>query len=222
MPNWVSKISVLDNIYLVLILAATCILLLRYSVLASNLKVLLLFTAVHFLTETLSLYIHYGLGQQNNPVYHFFAYTGYIILAFFFYRTFQTSLARWAVLISIPVYLALSFVYLLVWEPITEYCSLALMTNHFFMICCCFVFYRHILNFKEPYRPEKDRTFWIVTGLLFYFVGNFFIVSSYNYIRTHRPALLTDMYYAGYIFNYLLYVMIIITGLIHFQTDTHE
>jgi hypothetical protein len=220
--NWLNKVSVFDDIYLVLISIATLVFLFRYKALPYNLRILPLFTTIHFLTEFLSLYIHYSLKQDNYLVYHLFAYSSYVALSLFFYRTFRASSLKKAVLILIPIYFSLSLLYTLLWEPITVYNSLAFMTEHFLMIIWCFAFYRAILDYSEPYRPEKDRSFWIITGLLFYFVGNFFILSSYNYIWKHRPDILSNMYYAGYVFDYLLYITIILTGLIKFPADKYD
>ncbi|AQG80695.1 hypothetical protein [Spirosoma montaniterrae] len=216
MPAWIDKVIIYDKIYLLLIVLSIGTLLFGYKTLTKNLKVLLLFAAAHFTTEFGSLYIHYGLGRDNYLIYHLFACIGYGLLAAFFFYTLTSKTAIRVVLASVPVYWLLWLLYVLTWEPVTEYCALAFMTEHLFMIVFCFAFFRTILTYKQPYRPEKDRTFWIVTGLFFYFAGNFFILSCYNYIEKHHHDILTGFYYAGYTFNYLLYLTIIVTGFVRF------
>lgn len=222
MLNWMDKVSIYDKIYLLLILLATIVLLLRGKGLSFNIKILSIFTTAHFLTEFSSLYVHYGIGLINHPIYHAFSCISYIQLSAFFYYTFQSKYLKRLLLGSVPAYTLLSLLYLILWEPITEYPSLAFMTEHFLVIVWCFIFYYNVLNYKEPYRPEKDRTFWIITGLLFYFTGNFFIATFYNYIEDHRRDYLTTLYYAGYVFNYLLYVNIIIAILINLKNKQYE
>lgn len=219
MFKWFDKVSIFDKIYLLLIILAAIVLFIKYKRLTHNVRILPFFILAHFSAEFFSLYLHYKLNLKNYFVYHLFAYISYTLLSIFFYHTYKDIFSKRLVIISIPLYAMLSLFYVAVWEPFTKYNSLSFMTEHLFVIAWCLLFYKKILGYNEPYRPEKDRTFWIINGLLFYFLGNFFVLTFYNYIEKYRPDIITPFYYSSYIFNYLLYVIIIAVGVIKFPVD---
>jgi hypothetical protein len=227
MLDWLYHVSIRDQVYLVLMSVTILIMLINYHRLASNVKPFLLFSLAQFSLELLSDYVNYGLHKSNLILYHLFAPVSYLILTVFFYRTFTATSTKKNTQLSLFLYYLLLLIYTFSWEPISKFNSLAYMTESLFVIYWCFVFFKTILLREDLYRPERDRTFWIVIGLLFYYVGSFFTIGSLSYFLTNHlkngfTPLGSKIYYAGYAFNYLFYITLCILSLIEFPLDSHE
>jgi hypothetical protein len=57
--------------------------------------------------------------------------------------------------------------------------------------------------------------FWISVALLFYFIGTLFIQGLLNYMIQHGSEVALKLYYAGYIFEYLLFILVIVALYCH-------
>ena len=139
-----------------------------------------------------------------------------------FYRTFSDKRLQQAVYWSVPVYWGLAILFALIYEPIDQINTLALLTESLLITFWCFMFFRNLLERPGEYFPEKDPTFWVTVVILFYFVGTFFTFGSLNYFIKNDVALGIKVYYAGYTFYYLLYGTIGVTCLLNFPMRTHE
>ena len=228
MFDWFLRLSVLDCVYLSAMCVAILTMLISYNRLAYNIKPLLTFACLHFLLELVSDYVNYGLHQSNLIFYHAVRPLSYLVLTVFFYRTFSDKSKKRNVWISYALYLSLVILYTVVWEPLSQFNSLAYMTESLFVIYWCFVFLRSILHLNNhSYRPERDRTFWLVIGLLFYYTGNFFTTGSLNYFLIYHmkdgfTLIGSKIYYAGYAFNYLFYFTLYVVSVIRFPYNYHE
>lgn len=217
MPTWVDKISLPDKVYIILMMLAIFSLSIHFTKNKRSMKLLLLFVCVHFLMELTSDYINYGLKQNNLLLYHVFAPVGYTVLALFFHNLYNNFKLKWAVIFSVPVYFFVSLLLTLYVEELDQLNSIAYMVESLLIIYWCFSFFRELLTKKEFYRPERDRDFWIVVGILIYFIGNFFTTGTLNYFIIKRNyALVTDVYYAGYAFNYLFYGTVFFINILPF------
>lgn len=222
MLNWLTQLSVADQLYLLLLLLTTLIVAARYRNLPINLRPLLWLSAAHLIAELSTDYLHFVLRKNNMYVYHLLTLVEYVFISILFYRTFATILLRRYVLWSIVFFIALVGVYSIRWEPLTENNPYSFITESVLVIIWCYLFFRETLLRQPEYRPEKDRTFWIVIALLFYFTGEFFILGGINYFDKTNPELARKIYYAGYAFKYLLYFMISLVCLIRFPDVAHD
>jgi len=223
MFDWLYSLYIRDYVYLILMLIAIMFMLINYRRLPHNTKPLLLFACTHFSIELLSDYVHYGLNQSNLILYHAFAPISYLILTIFFYRTFTDEINKRNIRSSFLLYLILVIFYTCLWEPFTQFNSLAYMTESLLVIYWCSTFFKTILLKGDLYRPEHDRTFWIVIGLLFYYAGSFFTIGSLNYfLLKHLNSLGSKIYYASYAFGYLLYITLSIVNVVNLPRDSHE
>ena len=121
-------------------------------------------------------------------------------------------------MISIPIYWLIAFWLSSYVEQINQLNAIAYMSESILIIYWCFSFFKELLNRKEIYRPEGDRKFWTVVGILTYFIGNFFTTGTLNYFVSRGDSgLVTDVYYAGYAFNFLFYGTIFLVNSLPFS-----
>ena len=190
----------------------------RYQTNERSMHILLLFACVHLIMELTSDYVNYILKQNNLIFYHIFAPVGYSILSIFFYYSFNSYKLRKAVMISIPIYWLIAFWLSSYVEQINQLNAIAYMSESILIIYWCFSFFKELLKRKEIYRPEGDRKFWTVVGILTYFIGNFFTTGTLNYFVSRGDSgLVTDVYYAGYAFNFLFYGTIFLVNSLPFS-----
>lgn len=222
MFKWLLQLSTADQVYLGLLWIVLIILIIRFQILEYNLRPLLLLTAIHLLAELIADSLHYVYQQNNIIVYHVLTPIEYLTVSIIFYRTFEAGWLRKTVLWSIPGYLVIVVFLELFWESPTQNNSLAYLTESILIIYWCFSYFRSLLNRDTGYRPEKDRTFWVVIAILFYFIGNFFILGTMNYFVRNDQMLGAKLYYAGYAFYYLLYIIIGFICLLRFPALIHD
>lgn len=224
MAYWLFRLSIEDKIYVGLLLVVSVILATRYRNLTFNLKPLLALSLLHLLIELLADYLHFGFtpALDNVFLYHLLTPLDYTVLAVVFYRTIADTRLHQAIFWSIPVFWLIAGLFILFFEPLTEFNTLAVRAESVLITFWCFQYFRSLLIRNDPYFPEKDPAFWIIVVILFYFLGNFFIFGSLNYFIKNDVSLGQKVYYAGYTFYYLLYGTIGITCLLNFPVKTHD
>jgi len=163
-----------------------------------------------------------GIFHVVTPTH--FAIISYTVLAIFFYLTLIDRFLRIKVLASIPLFWFMSKVYILSQLGRPESLSelLSNVVESIFICYWCFAYFRELLNHDKHYRPEKDRTFWVVVGLLFYFIGDFFIAGLLRHLWSTNEILAHNASSIGYLFNYLLYGIIILICFINFPLTNYE
>lgn len=222
MFEWLTRLSIADQVYVSILLLTTAIVGVQYRHLSVNLRPLLWLSATNLFVELITGYIHFVLHQNNMYIYHLLTVAEFIFISTLFYYTFIDSKLRQIVLWSVPIFLLLVMLYSLHWEPPTENNPYSFITESILIIVWCYLFFRETLSRKQTYMPEKDRTFWIVIGILFYFTGKFFILGGINYFDKLDPTLARRIYQVGYAFNYLLYFTISLVCLIRFPNTAYD
>lgn len=221
---WLLRLRIEDKVYVGLLVIVSLVLISRYRNITCSIKPLLWLCLLHLGVELLADYLHFAFtpSLENVFLYHLLAPLDYSVLAIFFYRTFAGAKPRRIVAWSVPVYWGLAILFAGVNNPFEEVNTLAFMVESVFVIGWCFTFFRLLLVRFDGYHPEKDPAFWIVVAVLFYFVGNFFIYGSLNYLADTDLKLGQRVYFLGYAFYYLLYGTIGVTCLLSFPVRTHE
>ena len=222
MLEWVTLLSVADQVYVVLLLWATVIGAVQYRHLPLNLRPLFWLSGAHLMAELFTDYLHFARHTNNMYVYHVLTLVEYVFISILFYRTYISIKLREYVLWSIGLFIVLVLLYSIGWEPLTENNPYSFITESVLVIVWCYLFFRETLLRQVEYRPEKDRTFWIVIAILFYFTGEFFILGGINYFDKTDPTLAKKIYYAGYAFKYMLYFTIGLVCLIRFPHSAYD
>ncbi len=222
MFEWLTRLSVADQVYVAVLSLATGIGAVQYRQLPANLRPLFWLSATHLLAELLTDYLHFVRHENNMYVYHLLTPVEYVFISLLFYRTFTNDRLRHYVLWSIVLFGGLVILFGIRWEPLTENNPYSFISESILVIVWCYLFFRETLLRQPEYRPEKDRTFWIVIALLFYFAGEFFILGGINYFDKTDPMLAKKIYYAGYAFKYMLYFTISLVCLIRFPDTAYD
>ncbi len=206
--GWLNQISILNQIYLAILVGDIVIIVTKYSRLPENLRPVLILVFSNLLIEAISDYIKVTTNGNNLFLYHFYAPIEYSCIAALFYSTLQQHTQRNNIKISVALYTVLVLISTIYWQPLSHNNSITYMIESAFVIYWCFIFFQTILNKEDLYQPERDHTFWVVVALLIYFSGTFFTIGLIDYFIISNQTLASVIYYASFPFSFILYLTI--------------
>jgi hypothetical protein len=122
------------------------------------------------------------LKKGNHFIFNIYLLIQFLFYFGIFYKTFQTKkLKTYTLLIStcFLVYLLISFIFL---NGFRAFNSLGFTIGSVLTILFCLLYFGVLFNADGFINYFKIPMFWIATGILFFFVGNFIYLSFLNYI----------------------------------------
>lgn len=208
--NWFTNLPTFDLLYISLITIGLITSTIFNRYLVDGLKLLPLLSLVYLLLEVISAYTA-AYVDNNHFIYHIFSPIDYTIYCLIFYPVLTHTSWHKFILYSIPAFCALST--LLSYIDGLEHTS----AKHFLLRGSIITFYvltyfRFII--KNQYGTYKiPKMFWFSTSVLFFFIGKSFIAGFMDILINIDLGKARSLYYFGYIFNYILFIMIIIISL---------
>jgi len=122
------------------------------------------------------------LKTGNHFIFNLYLLVQFLFYFGIFYKTFQTKkLKTFTLFVSICflIYLLISFIFL---DGFHTFNSLAFTIGSVLTILFCLLYFGALFNADGFINYFKIPMFWIATGILFFFVGNFLYLSFLNYI----------------------------------------
>jgi hypothetical protein len=127
------------------------------------------------------LYSFY-VKKGNHFIFNIYLLVQFLFYFGIFYKTFQTKKLKTITLfvsISFLIYLLISFIFL---NGFHTFNSLGFTIGSVLTILFCLLYFGALFNADGFINYFKIPMFWIATGILFFFVGNFLYLSFLNYI----------------------------------------
>src|SRR3954451_2080456 len=174
-----------------------------YKQLAVPLKVYLLIPLGTIVLELVSELV-FGKSKNNLFLYHIFSPLEYTFYALFFCKIIVSAAIRKFINISIPVFIGLSIVFAIFIQPITENNSFIILIESVLILSYCLIYLRQILLYEIDRRTEGNPFFWIIAGLLFYFIQTFFIEGFLNNLLLISNDKAKAYYEFGFAFKYIM------------------
>jgi hypothetical protein len=203
--------SVLTIVY-VLLLSVNLILIVvkwYYMQLVVPLKVYVFIPLATIVLELVSELV-FGESKNNLFLYHIFSPLEYTLYALFFCKIITSSTVRNFINISIPVFICLCVVFAIFIQPITENNSFIILIESVLILSYCLIYLRQILLYEIDRRTEKNPFFWIIAGLLFYFIQTFFIEGFLNNLLLISNDKAKTYYEFGFAFKYIMCILVLI------------
>ena len=122
------------------------------------------------------------LKTGNHFIFNLYLLVQFLFYFGIFYKTFQTKkLKTFTLFVSICflIYLLINFIFL---DGFHTFNSLAFTIGSVLTILFCLLYFGALYNADGFINYFKIPMFWIATGILFFFVGNFLYLSFLNYI----------------------------------------
>lgn len=149
--------------------------------------------------------------KNNSPLFHFYSYIEFGILAFIFYR--KSDNLRWKRMIKVLclVFYSFSIVNLIFWESVWVFNSNQRFVEGIFVFIILFAFFIDLLKNVEDVYFERNSYFWLSTGFLMYFTGTLFVFLFENKFIAYEMASPKEEFidYHGYIHGIIFIVLLL-------------
>ncbi len=148
-----------------------------------------LFTWFLLLTILISVagYVYsFDFKSGNHFIFNIYLLIQFLFYFAFFYKTFQTKKLKTITVvlgISFLVYLLTGFLFL---NGFHTFNSLGFTIGSVVTILFCLLYFGTLFNAEGFINYFRIPMFWIATGILFFFVGNFIYLSFLNYILANN------------------------------------
>jgi hypothetical protein len=158
-------------------------------------SVLILFT---LLIEVFSEFYISDLYQPNHRknnmfLYHIFTFCEGILLTLYFRTFFQQKWIRNMLVLLLTLFSLLVLLNIKLWEPLDHYPSIPRMVECILMMILSIIFFMNVFQQSTVTNLIEYPHFWLVSGLLLYFAGTFFM-NLVGQIVLDRKKLGFDVY----------------------------
>jgi hypothetical protein len=148
-------------------------------------RLLTLLIGITFLSEVLSRKLAVSI-QNSNPVYHFFGFIEYSLLAFLYIKLLSSKIMKKWVLISIPVMIVISMLNTLFFQTFTSFPSYVLIVSYGLLSILSLVLFIQITEYPSSLNILRLEVFWLNTIILFYCSSGFITLAFHNYMNRHH------------------------------------
>jgi len=150
-------------------------------------------------------------GVRNNLfLFHIYTPIEYTILGLLYRNAVAGTLLKKIITTSIPFFIVLSIVFSAFVQKTDENNSFTTIIESLLILSWSLFYLREVLLLQQVTHLHRFPMFWICVGILFYFTGSLITEGMLNYLIKHSLPLARRMYNIGYIFKYLLFILLMI------------
>lgn len=144
--------------------------------------------------------------KSNHFIFNCYIFIQFIFYLFVFYKTFEKRKLKLLTMVMAAMFVVF-YLYQTVFEiGIFTFVAESNTLGSILVIVCCLLYFVSLFQAEEVVNYFRIPMFWIATGLLFYFVGNFLYLGLVNYIVQHRLDSSGNIYlYFIVVLNLILY-----------------
>lgn len=170
-------------------------------------KITFLYVVITFVVEMLGFYSLYLSPEKkvNTVLYNIYAPVSLLILSLFFYIIVDSVQIK-KVILFLGLLFGLIQVFFIFKNLNTGYNFRVFMGAIVILSIYSIVFFRQILNSGDSFFENPN--FWIVTGILFFYTGYFFLSGFINYIATKDAVLARKLFTINHLLNIIYYSLI--------------
>lgn len=173
-----------------------------------------------FTTVSAILLSSYAGVSNNLFIFHIMTPVEYGILALLFNHVITETTVKRITRISIIPFCLLCIFSAFFFQKVTENNAYMIVTESVIIVFLSLYYLREVMTLQHVTELQRFSMFWITAGLLFYFTGNLVIEGMLNYMIRHSMTLALRTYRLGYVFKYLLFILLIIGVVFSRQKNT--
>ncbi len=139
------------------------------------------------------------------PLFHAYQPIEYGLFALFFRDTLHNTLYRRFInfsIIAFSLFCLINAFFIQTWRAPNSY---SFMIEAILLVVLSALYFQQLL--REPVLSSMRRIpeFWVVTGVLFFFTGSFFVVGLINYFIQQNSLLAIQLYTINHVLNIIFY-----------------
>lgn len=168
-------------------------------------KIFSTYIFVTFIVEIIGMYSlkFASIKHISIPIYNIYTLLEFLLFSLYFQNILQSKKIKSFIFFTIPVIL-LVLIVMITFELISQ--------NKMFLITIIFYVIYSILYFRDLLYQEKNvfenPNFWIVTGILFFNAGFFFLTGFISYISSNNNILASKLFTINYLLNIIYYSLV--------------
>lgn len=181
-----------------------------FRLLPLALRLLAVYTWITLVIELIGAYEKHVHQQPNQNLYLVYQNAEYVLVAFFYYLILDRKIQRRLILFSIPIIFLLNSLALIGGLLPSHLKHFPFLAESLLLggwsICYFLQLFRHIGREKL----EQNPAFWASVGVVFFYLGSFFVSAYANIINRYDHDLATLLYsVVNHLLNCLYYAMIL-------------
>jgi hypothetical protein len=190
-------------IYFVLLTVNACLWGAKLGHLSPGIKVLGVAILTTLAMESFAFYL---MEQNTNNLflYHMLIPIQYILYTVVFLFSLSRPREKKVLLASIPLYLLVIILIMLLLQSTVEFNSYARVLNNILISGWALLYYREVFTGFRIVNLTKEPMFWVSTGLMFFSLGSFFVDGLMNHIIETSSELGETLYYIKVFLGFLL------------------
>jgi hypothetical protein len=182
----------------------------NYKYFTIELRLIFLLILITFFVEWLGFYNQHLIQKpiSNAYLYTFYSPLEFILIGSYFYKLLQNPFQK-----KVIIVLFISVLVFFYFDLFDEYkgdnanYQFYLLPNLYFSLFSIFYF-RKLLMFDIEFSLRTNPNFWIVTGMLFFYSGFFFLSGFINFIAKQDKDLAQKLFTINHILNIIYYSLI--------------
>ncbi len=200
--------SILDYIYLLLLLVNLLVLLSKFNILGRY-RIFVAIIGISFVTEVFKKVV--GQVPYRPAINHLYIPTELLLLVIYYFMLLQTRTYR-----VVTLSLGLLALAILIYLNIRENGIWMKPDYSDFVVCgiavCVFVgvFFMELFNQKEYIELKNYPDFWINAANLLFYGGCLFVMGMNGYVRSYNPDLAKQLWSINNTLNLLLYILYLV------------
>ena len=149
---------------------------------------------------------------HNEWLYNIFFVIEFSVFALTIFKEINNQTYKKIIAFSYLSYLILVIINITFIQPITQFHIYTFAFGSLLMIMTSGLFLYELINYSEN-NFFRVPFFWICTGLLFFYVGNFLLMSSLNYVNVNFKGLAKKLFLITELLSILEYTLFIMAFL---------
>lgn len=143
--------------------------------------------------------------KSNHFIFNFYILIQFLFYFFLFYKTFEKQNLKIIIQLMAVLFVTYYFYNLFFGTGFFIFSTAGNTLGSILIIICCLLYFVSLFKSELILNYFRIPMFWIATGLLFYFVGNFIYLSLMGYIVKHNLDTAGNFYVLLVTLNFLLY-----------------
>jgi len=170
----------------------------------SYLKIFPFFLLLTLINELIAGYL-INQGEYTTELYNFYNIVHFGFYIFLLSKILKSPYVQKIVLYILIGYLFFSIANLLFFQTIHTYNSITYALGCLLVVSFCIYYFFELFRQKYIVRLTREPSFWIVTGLLFYFTCSFPLLASINFMAKVPEIIINNLQTLIQLMNILLY-----------------
>lgn len=163
---------------------------------------LLICTAI---TESIGMYNLLFLKKVYYPIFHIYQPIEYTLLALYFKSIIDLKPWKTIIKLTIPLMIALNLINSIWIQKINELPTYPFLITAILVSGWTIVYYYQTMIQESEIQLIKNSDFWISTGILFFYLGAFFVMGFINIISQKNTEIAIQLYNINHFLNIVMY-----------------